>query len=120
MSKEHLILLHLSEGKSQRMIARTLGVSRNTIALVYHAAVRSGKGYPELLQMDEPTLIKTLFPEKEAEPVWVTPDYEKIHKELLRSGVTLRLLWEEYVVPAMRQNDLPTCIPSSARDMQIM
>ena len=97
MSKEHQILHHLSEGKSQRMIAGTLGVSRNTVASVLAAAKRSGQSYPELLRMDEQTLFQTLFPEKAAEPVWVMPDYEKIHKELLRHGVTLRLLWEEYV-----------------------
>ena len=97
MSKEHQILHHLSEGKSQRMIAGTLGVSRNTVASVFTAAMRSGRSYPELLQLDETALFQTLFPEKAAEPVWVPPDYEKIHKELLRHGVTLRLLWEEYV-----------------------
>ena len=97
MSKEHQILHHLSEGKSQRMIAGTLGVSRNTVASVLAAAKRSGQDYPELLQMDEQTLLQTLFPEKAAEPVWVMSDYEKIHKELLRHGVTLRLLWEEYM-----------------------
>ena len=97
MSKEHQILHHLSEGKSQRMIAGTLGVSRNTVASVSAAAMRSGRSYPELLQMDERELFQTLFPEKAAGQVWVPPDYEKVHKELLRHGVTLRLLWEEYV-----------------------
>ena len=97
MSKEHQILHHLSEGNSQRMIAGTLSVSRNTVASVLAAAKRSGKTFPELLQMDEQTLFQTLFPEKAAEPVLVMPDFEKIHKELLRHGVTLRLLWEEYV-----------------------
>ena len=79
------------------MITSTLGVSRNTVASVLAAAKRSGEDYPELLQMDEQTLLQTLFPEKAAEPVWVMSDYEKIHKELLRHGVTLRLLWEEYM-----------------------
>ena len=97
MSKEHQILHHLSEGNSQRMIAGTLSVSRNTVASVLAAAKRSGKTFPELLQMDEQTLFQTLFPEKAAEPVLIMPDFEKIHKELLRHGVTLRLLWEEYV-----------------------
>lgn len=96
MSREHQILHHLSEGKSQRMIAGTLGVSRNTVASVYTAAMRFGRSYSELLQLDETALFQTLFPEKAAEPVLVPPDYEKIHKELLRHGVTLRLLWEEY------------------------
>lgn len=84
-------------GNSQRSIAGTLGVSRNTVASVFAAAKRSGRSYPELLEMEEASLLSTLFPEKETESVLVRPDYEKIHKELLRHGVTLRLLWEEYV-----------------------
>lgn len=97
MSKEHQILHHLSEGKSQRMIAGTLGVSRNTVASVSTAVKRSGKSFPELLRLSDQALYQTLFPEKAAEPMLVTPDYAKIHKDLLRNGVTLRLLWEEYV-----------------------
>lgn len=30
-------------------------------------------------------------------PTLVTPDFPYIHKELLKSGVTLKLLWQEYV-----------------------
>ena len=97
MSKEHQILHYLSEGKSQRMISSALGVSRNTVSSVALAARRSGRSFPELLALDEASLFRELFPEKASEPVWVMPDYEKIHKDLLRHGVTLRLLWEEYV-----------------------
>ena len=97
MSKEHQILQHLSEGKSQRMIAGALGVSRNTVSSVALAAKRSRRSFPELLALDEASLFRELFPEKASEPVWVKPDYEKVHRDLLRHGVTLRLLWEEYV-----------------------
>ena len=97
MSKEKEILQLLSNGDSGRKIAGTLGVSRNTVASVLTAAKRTGKSFPELLQLDQQVLFQTLFPEKAAEPVLVPPDYEKVHKELLRHGVTLRLLWEEYV-----------------------
>ena len=97
MSKEKEILQLLSNGDSGRKIASTLGVSRNTVASVLAAAKRTKKSYPELLRLDEQALFQTLFPEKAAEPVLVPPDYEKVHKELMRHGVTLRLLWEEYV-----------------------
>ena len=96
MSKEKEILQLLSNGDSGRKIANTLGVSRNTVATVLAAANRSKKSYPELLRLDEQALFQTLFPEKAAEPVLVQPDYE-VHRELMRHGVTLRLLWEEYV-----------------------
>ena len=84
MSKE--ILQLLSNGDSGRKIANTLGVSRNTVASVLTAAKRTGKSYPELLNLDQQALFQTLFPEKAAEPVLVSPDYEMIHKERLGSG----------------------------------
>ena len=52
MSKELQILQLTADGKSQRMIAKMLRVSRNTISAVQTAAIRSGKAMPELLQMD--------------------------------------------------------------------
>ena len=97
MSKEKQILRLLSDGVSQRKTADMLSVSRNRVASVYAAARRSDQSFPDLLRLDEPVLYQALFPEKAGEPVQVVPDYELIHKELLRSGVTLRLLWEEYV-----------------------
>lgn len=96
MSKEKQILLHYADGYSQRKIAATLQVSRNTIANVVAAAKRAGLEAPQIAMMDETALQKLLFPEKASEPVQVMPDFERIHKELLRHGVTLRLLWEEY------------------------
>lgn len=96
MSKDLQILQLTADGKSQRMIAKMLSVSRNTISSVQAASVRSGKTLPELLQMDEQQLVKVLFPEKELIPVQVKPDFEWIHKELLKDDVTLHSLWEEY------------------------
>lgn len=96
MSKTKQILQFLADGYSQRRIATTLAVSRNTVASVLSAVKRSGKSYPELLSLSEETLYQILFPEKAAEPVQVKPDYEQIHKELLKDGITLTSLWEEY------------------------
>ena len=96
MSKDLQILQLTADGKSQRMIAKMLSVSRNTISSVQAASARSGKTLPELLQMDEQQLVKVLFPEKELIPVQVKPDFEWIHKELLKDDVTLHSLWEEY------------------------
>ena len=91
MSKEKQILQLLSEGRSQRWIASNLSVSRNSISKVQTAVVRSKQNYQTLLRLDEEARVRTLFPEQSAVPVLVKPDYEKIHKELLRHGVTLRL-----------------------------
>lgn len=96
MSKEKQILQCCASGFSQRRTADTLGVSRNTVSAVVAAAKRQHISAQAAELMDEPDLILKLFPEKAFEPTQETPDFDKIHKELLRSGVTLRILWDEY------------------------
>ncbi len=47
--------------------------------------------------MDEVALEALLFPAKEKPERFVRPDCFQIHQELKRKGVTLQLLWAEYV-----------------------
>ena len=108
MSKEKQILQLYAEKHSQRSIASILGVSRNTVSGVIAGLKRTGKTVPELCALEGAKLNEVLFPEKAYEPVQVMPDFEKIHKELLRNGVTLRLLWEEYS-DACREARKPAC-----------
>ncbi len=97
MSKEKQILQMLQNGYSQRRIASTLRVSRNTVARVVKAASDHGLSKDALESMEETELHHTLFPEEAMLPTLVTPDFPYIHKELLKNGVTLKLLWQEYV-----------------------
>lgn len=97
MSKEKQILQLLQDGYSQRQIASTLRVSRNTVAKVVKAASDHRVSKDALDSMEDKQLHYMLFPEEELIPTLVTPDFPYIHKELLKSGVTLKLLWQEYV-----------------------
>ena len=97
MSKEKQILQLLQDGYSQRHVASTLRVSRNTVAKVSKAASEHGLSKEALESMKEAEIHHTIFPEKAMLPILVTPDFPYIHKELLKNGVTLKLLWQEYV-----------------------
>jgi transposase len=97
MSKEYQILQLRTQGHSQRRIAEMLKVSRNTVANVYKALETNPITEAELSTMNHQELHLKLFPGSEHLPTLVMPDHEYIHKELLKSGVTLKLLWEEYV-----------------------
>lgn len=97
MSKEKQILQLHADKLSQRKIAVQLHVSRNTVSSVISAAQREHLDPVQIAQLDDHDLYLKLFPEKAYIPVQVEPDYDYIHKELLRDGVTLRILWEEYV-----------------------
>ena len=95
MSKEKQILLCCASGFRHRRTADTLGVSRNTVSAVVVAVKKQHISVQATELMDEPDRILRLFPEEAFEPAQA-PDFEKIYKELLRSGITFRILRDEY------------------------
>ena len=96
MSKEREILQRFQTGMSQRSIALGLHVSRNTVAKVI-AAYKSNNVSKEVINdVDDDELHRRLYPSEVPSISARMPDYEYVHKELLKPGVTLRLLWEEY------------------------
>ena len=82
---------------SHREIARALGVSVGAVSHYGQLAEQAGLAWPEVEAIDESQLEARLMPR--APPVGrrVLPDFAAIHQELKRKGVTLQLLWEEYV-----------------------
>ena len=74
MSKEKQILHMLLDGYSQRRIASTLCVSRNTVAKVARAASDHQLSKDALESMEEMEIHNTLFPEEALLPTLVTPD----------------------------------------------
>lgn len=107
MSKEKQILHLRSQGYSQRKIADTLKVSRNTVSTVFKHADQNSLSADKIELMDDLTLQKALFPKSIQPPTQVIPDYGYVHKELLKDGVTLKLLWEEYVETCRQSHQPP-------------
>ena len=97
MSKEKQILQMIQDGYSQRRVANTLRVSRNTVAKVVKAASDLQLSKEALDSIEKAEIHHTLFPEEALIPAPVTPDFSFIHKEVLKSGVTLKPLWQECV-----------------------
>jgi transposase len=97
MSKERQILQLREKGYSQRRIADTLKVSRNTVAKIFDALQRNPVSDDFISPFTDQELHLHLFPEEAQVPILLVPDYDFIHKELMKSGVTLKLLWDEYV-----------------------
>lgn len=107
MSNEKQILQFRAKGCSQRRIADTLKVSRNTVAKVFNALETHPIPEDILTSITDQEVHGRLFPEDLQSPVLVTPDYDYIHKEMLKSGVTLKLLWEDYVDSCRRSGKPP-------------
>src|SRR5919198_824985 len=99
MRQIHEVLrLKWAAGLSERQIARSLGLSRPTVAAYVRRAQVAGLSWPLPDELDAATLEQRLFPSS-ATPVTATrlvPDWATVHHELKRKGVTLFLLWQEY------------------------
>ena len=97
MTKYREILRLHSSGISQRGIADTCQCSRNTVAKVLARAGEVKLPWPLPTDMTDSDLAALLFPKTSAPSSnHQLPDLEYIHKEMLKAGVTLRLLWVEY------------------------
>jgi transposase len=107
MTKYREILRLHSQGISQRSIAAACECSRNTVAKVLGRAEELGITWPLPENMGDKTLEAVLFEARQASNVRKQPDYERIHRELGRSGVTLSLLWNEYCETCRLEGSLP-------------
>jgi len=94
--REILRLKHeaeLSHGK----IAQILGISKGVVTKYVGLAQTHGIGWPLPQGQDDVTLERLLLPPRKPASNKVEPDCFQIHTELKRKGVTMQLLWEEYV-----------------------
>lgn len=90
-----VLRLRFSQGLTERVIARKLGVSNGVV----HGYLRRGLSRPLPEGMDDEGLGLLLFPAPKAasqSPRRPVPDWSYVEKELRRRDVTRVLLWEEY------------------------
>lgn len=79
-------------------IHRTIGVSRDVVQKRIKAAKEANIDWQTATEMDDHTLAKCLFPEKEEVPSkFIEPDWDWVNRELKKRGVNRQLLWMEYV-----------------------
>ena len=97
--KEILRLLH--EGYSQREIEQSLHTSRRKIREFLEATAHHNIMWPLEETVTNEQIGAILLPERYAPlSTYLEPDYTYIHIELAKLGVTLTLLWNEYVQKA--------------------
>ena len=101
------ILEMRSQNFSQRKIAEPLKVSRNTVRKVSKVADENNICLSMIQNQNEMEVQKLLFgKETKLNLIIKQPDYQYIHKVLLRPGTNIRLLWEEYAEDC-RNNNFP-------------
>ena len=84
--------------QSNAKIAQSIGVGETTVEQYLSRAKRGGISWPLPSDMDDERLELALYPKKESssEEDYPMPDFNYIHKEIKKKGVTLQGLWEEF------------------------
>ena len=107
MTKYREILRLYSLGISQRGIATSCSCSRKTIIKILKRAKELNVAWPLPAETTDGELEKQLFPKSDNTSMRRYPDMEYIHREMAKSGVTLKLLWSEYIEECRVKRELP-------------
>lgn len=94
-----VLRLNFEKKLSQRDIAKGCRLGRTTIREYLRRTQEAGLTWPLPVDLDDAALEARLFSPKPIEPDCrprPLPDWNQIHQELKRKGVTLELLWQEY------------------------
>ena len=107
MTKYREILRLSSLGFSNRNIALSVPCSRNTVAKVLKRAQELDISWPLEDNQTDGVLEALFHPKQSDRSPKRMPDYNYIHKELLRNGVSKKLLWTEYIEDCRANGDEP-------------
>ena len=97
MRKVHDILRLQAAGLSARQIAASVSLARSTVAECLRRARLAGLGWPLPGDLDEAALERRLYPPPTEAEIRAPVDWARVQRELRRRGVTLTLLWQEYI-----------------------
>jgi transposase len=84
---------------SARQIAKSCNCSPSTVTAILERAKNAelGMDWPLINQMSDDELEAKLYPDEHYHSERPIPDMNFIHSELKKKGVTLQLLWQEYL-----------------------
>lgn len=93
-----VLRLKFELGLNDSEVARGTGVARSTVQDHLRRIAASGMNHEQLMALDDAALDERLFgPRERRDTSRPLPDWESIERQLRGRGVTLRLLWQEYL-----------------------
>ena len=108
MNKYQEIICLTGLGFSQRNIMASCGVAQKTVVKVQKRARELNLSWPLDESMTVTELQRLMFAKESlVSKNKRMPDYDYIHKELLRNGVSKKLLWTEYMEDCRANGDEP-------------
>ena len=108
MTNYREILRLKSLGYTQRSIASGAKVSRNTVSKVLKKAEQLNITWPLEDDVTNEMLDELFYGKRSSNPSpYAVIDFDYIHRELSKKGVTLTLLWQEYCERAYANGETP-------------
>ena len=107
MTNYREILRLKSLGINHSQISNSMGISRQTTVTVLQRAAERALTYQSISEVSDQELAKMLYPTGDSKLSYKMPDYEQVHREMAKSGVTLQLLWMEYCDHCRAANEIP-------------
>ena len=94
-------------GLNHSQIAGGMQISRQTVVSALQKAAETGLCWQTATELSDRELTILLYPPVSGKPTYKMPDYEYVHREMAKSGVTLMLLWFEYCDKCREAGEIP-------------
>ena len=107
MTNYREILRLSSLGIKNKQIAEGLGIARQTVITTLQRAVAQSLDWQTAEPLTDKEIASRLFPQGAGKPSYKMPDYDYVHRELSKPGVTQQLLWFEYCDKCRAAGDIP-------------
>ena len=107
MTNYREILRLRSLGVNNKQIAESMGIARQTVITVLQRAASLELDWREVEALSDRELAMKLYPPGDGKLAYKMPDYDYVHKELARPGVTQQLLWFEYYEQCRAAGEIP-------------
>lgn len=107
MTNYREILRLRSLGLNNSQIAKSVGQSRPTVISVLQRADAQALNWQAAESLSDIELANKLSQSESKKPCYKMPDYEYIHRELAKPGMTQQLLWFEYSDQCRSTGEVP-------------
>jgi transposase len=107
MTNYREILRLTSLGINHKQIAESMDISRQTVVTTLQRAAVAELDWQAAQSLSDRELAAQLFPQGANKPAYKMPDYDYVHKELAKPGVTQQLLWFEYCDKCRAAGEIP-------------
>ena len=96
-----------SLGINNTQIAASLGYSRTTVIAVLQKAEESGVSHENSSAKTNQEIGKILYPSELNKSGYKMPDYEYVHKEMAKPGMTIEVQWMLYSEECRQNREIP-------------